>query len=181
MDADEFWRLIDEARAGCDPEEVDGEGIAANAVELLAGRPAEEILDAHRLLEDRLAGSYVAPLWAAGYVANGGCSDDGFEYFRGWLVTRGREVFERALADPDSLADVPSVRAAARTGWDLECEATLGITRDAYERATGAPMPDGVWQGSYPDLGGEFWFDYSDSARLARLLPRLTALYADED
>jgi Protein of unknown function (DUF4240) len=180
MDADEFWRLIDEARAECDPEDADGEKIAANAVDLLARLPPEEILDAHRLLKDRLTGSYVAPLWAAGYVANGGCSDDMFEYFRGWLLTRGREVFDRAMADPDSLADHPAVRAAARTGWDLECETALGITRAAYERAAGGPLPAGVWQGSYPDLGGDHWFDYRDGARLARLLPRLTALYSAE-
>ena len=180
MDADEFWRLIDEARAESGPEDADAEKIAAKAVELFAQLPAEEILDAHRLLEDRLAGSYVAPLWAAGYVINGGCSDDGFEYFRGWLLTCGKEVFERATADPDSLADVPAVQAAARSGWELECETARGITREAYEQATGGPLPAGVWQGSYPDLGGDYWFDYSDGARLARLLPRLTALHAAE-
>jgi hypothetical protein len=28
--------------------------------------------------------SYRNDLWAAGYLINGGCSDDGFDYFRGW-------------------------------------------------------------------------------------------------
>jgi hypothetical protein len=42
--------------------------------------------------------------WGAAYLANGGCSDDGFDYFRGWLIGQGRKVYETVLADPDSLA-----------------------------------------------------------------------------
>jgi hypothetical protein len=39
-------------------------------------------------------------------VANGGASDDGFEYFRCWLISRGPGVFDKLMADPDSLADI---------------------------------------------------------------------------
>jgi len=38
-------------------------------------------------------------------VINGGCGDDTFSDFRASLISRGREAFERALADPESLAD----------------------------------------------------------------------------
>ena len=44
-------------------------------------------------------------LGAAAYLMRGGYSDDGFDYFRGWLIAQGRSRRERALADPDSLAD----------------------------------------------------------------------------
>ena len=50
-----------------------------------------------------MAGSYWTPLWAAAYVINGGCSDDGFDYCRGWLILQGREVFEHVVADPRTL------------------------------------------------------------------------------
>jgi len=33
--------------------------------------------------------AYTWDLWGAAYLINGGCSDDGFEYFRRWLVSRG--------------------------------------------------------------------------------------------
>lgn len=36
-------------------------------------------------------------------------SDDGFLYFRRWLVSLGRETFERVIADPDQLIEVPEV------------------------------------------------------------------------
>ncbi len=38
-------------------------------------------------------------------VVNGGCSDDGFEYFRGWLIGQGGAYFEAALKDPERAAD----------------------------------------------------------------------------
>ena len=49
--------------------------------------------------------AYCWSLWGAAYVINGGCSDDPFVDFRASLISRGRQVFERALSDPDSLAD----------------------------------------------------------------------------
>jgi hypothetical protein len=57
--------------------------------------------------------SYLGSLWAAAYRINGDCSDDGFDYFRDWLITQGRDMFEAAVADPDALADNSPVRAAS--------------------------------------------------------------------
>ena len=45
-------------------------------------------------------------LWGAAYLMKGGCSDDAFDYFRGWLVAQGRRTWERALRDPDTLAEL---------------------------------------------------------------------------
>lgn len=50
--------------------------------------------------------SYKQDLWAVAYVVLGGCSDDGFDYFRFWLIAQGRKVFYDALDDADSLCDV---------------------------------------------------------------------------
>ncbi|MFB7650948.1 MULTISPECIES: DUF4240 domain-containing protein [unclassified Streptomyces] len=72
---------------------------------LLASWPVEEIVAAEQVLWELMVDSYTNPLWAAAYIANGGCSDDGFDYFRGWLIAQGRGVFERAVTDPDALAE----------------------------------------------------------------------------
>ncbi|HET9168021.1 MAG TPA: DUF4240 domain-containing protein [Actinospica sp.] len=174
MDRDGFWELIDRARLRAGG---DAEGTVAAAGEMLAGLAAEEIIAAQQVLWDQLAASYVAPLWAAAYLINGGCSDDGFDYFRGWLVVQGREVFERAVGHPDWLAEYSAVREAAGEWEELECESTLGIAYGAYRRVTGESIPQGSWSIRYPALGGEYWFDFSDSERLHRMLPRLAALY----
>ena len=53
--------------------------------------------------------SYHYNLWDAAHLIVQGCSDDWFEYFRAWLISMGREVYEQALQNPDSLAE-PSRR-----------------------------------------------------------------------
>ena len=58
-------------------------------------------------------------MWGAAYVIHGGCSDDGFEYFRRWLISRGRKAYEAALADPDSLAQL-DVRPGPNGVWEFE-------------------------------------------------------------
>ena len=178
MDIDRFWALIADARAqAADPD--DAEAVADQAKALLATYPPEEIVAAQRILSGILADSYRNPLWAAAYLINGGCSDDGFDYFRGWLVTQGREVHDRAVADPDSLAEVPAVIAAAPEGYEMEGEDVLGIAWNAHIKATGEQMPEGASSVSYPDLDSDWDFDFDDKTEMARRLPRLTALYED--
>lgn len=92
----EFWDVIEQARA--DVGSAAADAVAARATEVLALLPPAQIAAAAQPLWDLMADSYRGDLWAAAYLINGGASDDGFEYFRGWLITQGREVFERAVA-----------------------------------------------------------------------------------
>jgi len=101
MADDRFWALMAASRFPRNQEK-----------QVSALRPRLEVLSLEDVeafeaaFRDKLDRSYSFDLWGAAYLANGGCSDDGFHYFRCWLVSSGREVFENALADPDSLADV---------------------------------------------------------------------------
>ncbi|MFD8632084.1 DUF4240 domain-containing protein [Streptomyces sp. NPDC059533] len=182
MDKQTFWKLIDsareqaqsgsESRSGSESEEV-----SERAAELLAGLPPAEIAEAQQVLWDLLSESYRAPLWAAAYVINGGCSDDGFDYFRGWLLTQGQAAFEAALADPDSLAAHPAVQEAAAEGLELWDEDALSIAWTAYESATGGELPADSFTISYPALDPSWDFDFDDTAETAARLPRLSALF----
>ncbi|MFJ9430275.1 DUF4240 domain-containing protein [Streptomyces sp. NPDC101490] len=178
MDKEQFWELVEMARSRvADP--CDSESIARGATSLLADRPVEEIVAAEQALWDLMGESCISPLWAAAYTANGGCSDDGFDYFRGWLIAQGREVFERAVADPDTLAELPAVRASATEGYDLECEDMLGIAWNAHVTATGERLPAGspAIRTHSPRLDPAWAFDFDDSDEITRRLPRLAALY----
>ena len=178
MNREQFWILIEEAR-----EQVldtgDVASVAGRASELLARRSSQEIAAAQQSLWDLMADSYRNPLWAAAYVLNGGCSDDGFDYFRGWLITQGRDVFERIVADPDSLAEVPIVRASAADGIEFDCEETLSIAWNAHVTATGRKLPDHAFTIRYPELDPTWNFDFDDRGEMTRRLPRLTALYLE--
>ncbi|MFI5615978.1 DUF4240 domain-containing protein [Streptomyces sp. NPDC051567] len=176
MDTQTFWKLIETARTDTPPDEV-----AVRAATLLAAFPPAEIAEAQQVLWDLLAESYRSPLWAAAYLINGGCSDDGFDYFRGWLLVQGEEVFTRALTDPDSLADHPGVRAAAAEGLDLWDEGTLSIAWSAYKTATGRELPDGSFTIRYPALDPSWGFDFDDTEEMTSRLPRLSALLTGPD
>ncbi|MFE0732964.1 DUF4240 domain-containing protein [Streptomyces antibioticus] len=177
MDTKQFWKLIEEARSQV-PAPDNGDAVAERAATLLALRPAQEIVAAQQALWGLMADSYRAPVWGAAYVINGGCSDDGFDYFRGWLITQGRETFERVIADPDVLADLPAVRAFAADGIDIECEEALSIAWTAHQEATGEELPNDAFTIRYPELDPEWNFDFEDEDELGRRLPRLTELYS---
>ncbi|MCB5198512.1 DUF4240 domain-containing protein [Loktanella sp. TSTF-M6] len=97
MDENLFWDLIDEGLTS-QPivERID------TLPERLAAFKATAIRDFEKIRRSLEARAYRWDVWALAYLLQGGCSDDAFENFRGWLVLQGREVFEGAIADPDS-------------------------------------------------------------------------------
>lgn len=64
--------------------------------------PLESIVDLYKHFYYYKNLSYTHEVWAAVYIMNGGCSDDCFSYFRNWLIFQGKQVFMKALKDPDS-------------------------------------------------------------------------------
>jgi hypothetical protein len=77
------------------PDRVHVDEVPGVLVELLRGRPLAELV-AFRQVQDELFDreAHRWDLWAAAYVINGGASDDGFEYFLGWLMAQGRARWE---------------------------------------------------------------------------------------
>ncbi|MEV4139674.1 DUF4240 domain-containing protein [Dactylosporangium sp. NPDC049742] len=176
---DDVWRLISEARAdlGGSPSAVD---VAAAVVRLLRGRSPADIAAFDWPFEELVALSYRADLWAAACIINDGASDDVFDYFRGWLVAQGRDWFERALADPDSLATHPEVIAVRAGVGDLFGDDVLCVVMDAYRAVTGEDMPRHSVTAWVPDLDPDWNFDYNDEAEMRRRLPALMALLDGE-
>jgi len=178
VDNEGLWELIEAAR-GQVRDPADAEAVAARAAALLAARRPGEILSADEVLWGLMADSYRLSLWAAAYLVNGGCSDDGFEYFRGWLIMQGRQAYERVVSDPDALASLAAIRAKAPSRRLVECEDTLHIGARAYRAATGEDLPRRVLRIEYPELDPEWDFDFDDHAEMTRRLPRLAALFPD--
>ena len=97
IDEDLFWELISEGLT----DQPIGQRIDT-LPERLAAFKATAIRDFEKILRTLEARAYRWDVWALAYLLQGGCSDDAFEDFRGWLILQGREVFEGAIADPDS-------------------------------------------------------------------------------
>ncbi|WP_424213721.1 DUF4240 domain-containing protein [Streptomyces sp. BI20] len=182
MDEQRFWDVIEEARAraGAPAAAVSADVavIAREARGVLSEFGESDLIQAQQRLWDLLARSYRTPLWGAAYLVNGGCSDDGFEYFRGWLIAQGRAMFERVVAHPDALAQLTGVREALADLGELEGEEMLGVAWDAFRLATGRELPVGVFTVEYPDLAPGW--DFEDEEETGRRLPGLRELCRSE-
>ena len=122
MDFEAFWALVEASRVAA-PGRRARRGFLR---EHLAGLPVAEVVGFQVCLDRLCAAAWDWDLWgAAARIYGGWCSDDGFDDFRLWLVGCGQEVFERAVAAPDSLAEVEQVRRLAgrpRSAWDDDTE-----------------------------------------------------------
>ncbi|WP_345694817.1 DUF4240 domain-containing protein [Kitasatospora terrestris] len=190
MDTDAFWNLIESCRRQAGGP---GERLAHLRAEL-SRRPVTDVVGFQARLEEVTDDAYSWELWAAAERIFGGwCSDDGFFYFRLWLVGLGRAAFERALAEPDSLAGAPEVRRLVgrpRRAWDddwPDWESLDYVAAEVHEALTGthdeaATFYDLVHAEERPsihpgaDPAGTCW-DVCDEAAAARRLPKLSGLF----
>lgn len=102
MSDDMFWAVVDRTAVLEDDPERQLDSLRAILNEL----SPQEIEAFEASFWRQMGRAYSWDLWGAAYVVHGGCSDDGFEYFRRWLISKGRAVYERVLADADDLADL---------------------------------------------------------------------------
>jgi len=117
-----FWRLIEETNTNTKNQLVDCNLL----IKKLAKLDDEEIFTFYYIFREYHQLSYKNKLWAAAYVINGGCSDDGFDYFRAWLIGQGEVIFKQTLQDPDSLVTV------CEADFGYEDEDLLGVATEAF-------------------------------------------------
>jgi hypothetical protein len=164
MTEDEFWKLIENSRK----ESGECEAQAAALAWLLSAQSAQAIQSFDEIFAAKRAEAYRWDLWGAAYLINGGCSDDGFEYFRCWLIGQGRDVFENALKNPDSLANMLS---GDEDG--VECENLLYVADQAYEDLIGDPLPPRTYSGPLEPQGSEW-----DEDDLTEMFPQLAVKFS---
>ncbi|MCL6572837.1 MAG: DUF4240 domain-containing protein [Bacillus sp. (in: Bacteria)] len=120
----EYWDLIDQSKS-YEEEQVEW------LTEKLSKRSINEIVDFEFIFQSYMNESYQSHLWGAAYLIMGGCSDDSFDYFRGWLISQGQEVFEKTLLNPEFLANYISDKNLGEEGVP-EYEEFLNLGFDAY-------------------------------------------------
>jgi Protein of unknown function (DUF4240) len=119
----EFWRLIEESR------NVDSQ--AEWLTEVLIQKEIEEVLDFEFWFQKLMNESYQSRLWGAAFVLMGGCSDDTFDYFRGWLIGKGEEIYHKVLNDPEYLAEYINEDNLDEEGFPQN-EELLTVGADSY-------------------------------------------------
>lgn len=176
MTEQQFWLLVEQAKgSGGDAEH------AQRLAQLLAQRPTQDIVDFQMQFNRLREKADQGEVWAAGLLLNRGHgTDSGSEYFRMWLIGQGQTVYERALTDADSLAEVaepfashPQEAAEWPTYGTAPYYAYQALTKkdlfDALPAAQQKGMPEPTWN----------WQDYSDLV-LEKRLPRLWARFGKD-
>ena len=160
MDENSFWNIVQHVN-DASPDDMDRKCAALR--QQIAALSKDDALEFAQHFDAMMDKAYNWPLWGAAYVINGGCSDDSFMDFRAALISRGRQAFERALSDPDSLADEDFDEQA----WFYEgyqyavtdgVEATGGTRpqRRAPDQPSGADWQEDKVYGLFPKLGAKF-------------------------
>ena len=163
MEKDEFWDFIERSKLGSD----DCEEQANSLAKLLVKLTPDEIVEFDRVFKQHMVEAYRWDLWGVAFIINGGCSDDGFEYFCYWLIGLGRAAFEGALLSPETAADF-----ASDEGEEAECENIGYSAAEAYETLTGNQIqtPSNLPE----EPAGDPWRE----EELATLFPNVSARFA---
>ena len=162
MDLEAFWKLIEASKRGAEDCEEQSEQLVASLKKL----QAEEIASFDRLFQSRRIEAYTWNLWGVAYLVNGGCSDDGFDYFRGWLIAQGRKRFEAAIKDPESVVSFAEPD-------ECECEDILSAAAQAYEESTEKSLPASDVKSPEEPLGSPW-----EEEDLERLFPKAAKKYS---
>jgi len=158
MTIDAFWKLV---------ADLPVSGAELELERRLNGLSPEELVAFDRHFTEQFFRAYDWKLWNAAYIIRGGCSDDSFMDFRYGLISRGQKVFESALAEPDTLADV------VQKGEDLRNQAFASVAQHVYQQKTGKETPErGISHPHKPT--GEDW-DPDNKELCAKHLPKLWA------
>ncbi len=168
LDESLFWEIIDKSLKSTNNE---SQQMSFLVKELEKLNPKEII--GFRLRTDKLLyDTYNSEMWCVGYIMNGGCSDDGFEYFRNWVISRGKEVYYGAKENPDSLI---SEYVEGKEYYDLEDFWYVALT--AFNNKTGKELYDYILddfktnEGNYPQF--EFTWEEEKPETMKAICPRL--------
>ncbi len=149
----------------------------------LSKRTVHEIVAFDTHLHRNIKSSYTSQLWAAAYIIMGGCSDDCFDYFRGWLLFQGKETYEACIQNPERL--LPVLESLEENDFPQIEELTLYYGQTVYEEKTG--IDDDTYftlyhvlsDETFEDADIEFDWNEDDEERLKAMFPGLWEAYGD--
>ena len=169
LNEEKFWQIVAKSLEESNNEN-EQEASLIKQIALLS--PKEMI--GFRLRTDKLLhDSYTSELWCAAYIIKEGCGDDGFEYFRNWLISKGKEPYYQALENPDTLIDFVSTNGAY-----YEFESFWYVALEAFNKTTSKDLYDYIdnekfteCEGSYPAI--DLHWNEGESETMKAIAPKL--------
>ena len=168
LNEDLYWKIIDSSLAKSSSQDEQIENLSLQLQKL---SPIEIVgfkLRTNKLLYD----IYNSDMWCAGYLINGGCSDDGFEYFRCWIISKGKNIYHAAKSNPDTL-----VNELNDEFEEYEFEDLLYIANDAFTTKTKKDIYDFIDNDNLGfnegEINIEFTWEEDQPETLKAICPKL--------
>lgn len=168
MEESQFWNIVQKSLNESTSQNDQESCLIADLQKL----SPEEIIGFRLRTDKLLFDTYTSEMWCAAYIMNGGCSDDCFEYFRCWLISRGENTYKKAKENPDSLMD------ELIEGQDLyDFESFWYVALQAFERKTGEDLYEYIddafttREGNYPTI--EFNWREDSPETMKAICPKL--------
>jgi len=169
-----FWGLISKMHIVDEPYEW--------VISHLVGLSEDEIAGFEIQFESAFSKAYNSKLLAAAWIIMGGCSEDSFAHFRGWLIGQGEQVYKKVLNDPDYLAEY-IFPIYEKEGLVPELEEMLDLALQAFtiKRKGDDDWDDELWNEfntlveskgyTYPEL--HLTIDWKTNDELQEMFPKL--------
>jgi Protein of unknown function (DUF4240) len=133
----------------------------------------DDIVRFQRWFDDKMDALYTWDHWGAMHLLTGSESDNKFAFFRAWLVCMGKTVYEAALANPDTLAEIVD------PAWEQEYSS--GFTAPGLNALMELELPTDDMDKAYaaiqardpPEISGQDWPSDIPPAMLKARYPRL--------
>lgn len=169
LDEDLYWSIIAKSLKNT----TDQDGQEQYLIKEIATLTPKEMIGFRLRTDKLLHDTYNSEMWCAAYIMNGGCSDDGFEYFRNWLISRGKDVYYKAKNNPDSL-----ISETSGGNDEYEFESFWYVALEAFQQKTGKDLYDYIdtdnlktSEGNYPQF--EFTWQEENPESMKTICPQL--------
>ncbi len=140
LDEELYWQIVAESLANSKNEEEQ----EAYLIDQLEKMSLQEIIGFRLRTDKLLYDTYTSHMWCAAYLINSGCSDDGFEYFRNWVISRGKEAYTNAKQNPDTL-----ITQINESRDYYEFESFWYVALEAFENKTGQDLYEHMEPGEF--------------------------------
>ena len=168
MSETEFWQLVTTSDYSLSAEEV-----CAQLRSKLEPLDNTALAAFDKSFSQKMRLSYRWDLYAAAYIIAGCNSEYAFAEFRSWLISRGQDIFENALLQPDDIADfnimsyqedrpypyLEEYDLIAGLIYEERCGQELPFVPSGQDQPKGKPFKDKTkyFRTHYPKLFKRYW------------------------
>ncbi len=167
MNEETYWTIVDSSSTATQ-NQAEQEQFLIAAIKKLT---PEEMIGFYLRTSQLLNETYTPEMWCAGHIMNTSCSDDWFEDFRCWVISRGKEVYYKAKADPDTLVN------EYEEGCEEYAFELFGyVAMEAFEETTGEDLLDTIEDSGTFEIAVipiEFNWKRDDPESMIKICPQL--------